>query len=159
MKLTPRYVTGIAEGEAAFTYSISGKCRVSLYFAIRLTHADELLLKKIQDFFGVGTIYHVKSKKSVKSSDYTQASEYYRVVNLDDLFVIIKHFDVYPIQGKKRRAYEIWKSIYFLQQEENVSQAILWRLVYALSLLTTKNQMSLMKKSFYQFYEQNRQRS
>lgn len=148
MKLDPWYITGISEKDAAFTYSIAGNKRVVLYFTIRLTHADATLLEKVKDFFGVGTIYHVKARRIAKYSGDTKSSECYRVVNSNDLAVIVKHFDTYPLIGKKQKSYEIWKNIYLLNQEDNISQEVLWRLVYALSLLTTKNQSSLMKKFF-----------
>ncbi|KKS19204.1 MAG: hypothetical protein UU76_C0003G0007 [Parcubacteria group bacterium GW2011_GWC1_41_7] len=155
MKLDPWYITGISEREAAFTYSIASKKRVNLYFAIRLTHTDALLLKEIKDFFGVGNIYHVKASKLTSNSDNINRTEYYRVTNLNDLAVIVRHFDAYPIHGRKKHLYEIWKNIYLLKQEDNISQNVLWRLVYALSLLTTKNQNSFMKKSFTEKDEQN----
>ena len=90
MALHPEYVTGFCEGHSTFTYSRSGR-QLAMYFGIRGEGLEDLAA-----FFGVGKIY---------------GGNYYRVTHRDDLAVIVRHFDEYPLRTKKRAAYEIWREM------------------------------------------------
>jgi hypothetical protein len=103
--LDPWYITGFVDGEGSFTYSRSGN-HMELYFAVRLSAKDKLLLEKIQKFFhGIGHIYAVKARGKTKECSY------YRVTRLGDLKHIIAHFDKYPLNGKKNGYYGIWRKM------------------------------------------------
>ena len=89
--LNPYYVTGFADGESCFYLSISSNSRlrtgyrVKVSFQIGLHENDLSLLKRINAFFGVGSITRNGSE-----------SVQYRVSTITDLKVIISHFDKYP---------------------------------------------------------------
>jgi len=65
-------------------------------FGITLHQKDKILLKKIQQYFGVGNIY--------KHSDNAIQFEVY---SIKDLELIKKHFDKYPLITQKRADYEL----------------------------------------------------
>lgn len=71
-------------------------------FSLSLHPRDLPLLKKIQAFFGVGTIKVNKSQNTVM----------YCVADQKQLMnVIIPHFDKYPLLTKKRADFILFKSI------------------------------------------------
>ena len=69
-------------------------------FRIDLHSRDLILIRKIQSFFGVGTINQYESKNSVV----------YSVQSLRDIInVIIPHFDKYPLITQKKADYILFK--------------------------------------------------
>ena len=105
-ELPPYWVTGFADAESSFSLKMSKKSslksgwNVSPEFRIDLHCRDLLLLRKIQSFFGVGTINQYESKNSVV----------YSVQSLRDIInVIIPHFDKYPLITQKRADYLLFK--------------------------------------------------
>lgn len=62
------------------------------YFAIELDKRDTILLKRIQEFFGLGII---SARKNGKVTFYVQSFS-------DITHVIIPHFTKYPLLTKKR---------------------------------------------------------
>ncbi|MBU2258556.1 MAG: LAGLIDADG family homing endonuclease, partial [Candidatus Omnitrophica bacterium] len=106
------YVTGFADGEAAFTYSRSGGT-FGLYFAIRQREDNKQIIEDIQAYFNyVGNIYHAKESEPTAKSGFTQPSVYYRVTKINELSRIIEHFDKYPLKSvKKFEAYRAWREM------------------------------------------------
>lgn len=96
-------MTGFADATASFTYSRSGR-QLSLYFGIKST--DELLLKRLRSFFGVGRIYELKA-----------AARYYRVTHREDLVRVVAHFDEFPLQSSKQQSFEIWREMVQLKAQ------------------------------------------
>jgi hypothetical protein len=110
-ELDPWYVTGFVEGEGTFTYSRNGK-QLAVYFGIKLSEADEPILEAIQAFFGgIGSIYYIQPR-----GEAAKGSAYYRVCRREQLPVIVKHFDAYPLHGSKLAAYRIWREMVMLKQ-------------------------------------------
>jgi hypothetical protein len=115
--LDPWYVTGLVEGEGTFTYSRSGK-HLALYFAVKLTRADDALLLSLRDFFGgAGSIYRVRPRRPTPGAGFTKAATYYRVCRRDDLRRIVEHFDAYPLRGAKAESYRVWRLMVLLKRE------------------------------------------
>ena len=137
--LTPWYITGFCEGEAAFTYSRYGKS-FNLYFAIKSNAEDRNLIEQVRDFFGVGHIYEVRPRLPKAYSRYTRAAVYYRTTKISHLDTIVRHFDKYPLVGKKQASYQIWKKMFLLKRNfRRPDFARLQELASALSDLTSKN--------------------
>ena len=137
--LTPWFVTGFCEGEAAFTYSRRGK-GLELYFAIKSKADDRNLISQLRDFFGVGKIYEVKPRLPRAYSDNTTTAVYYRTSKISQLELVVQHFDRYPLVGKKRLAYQIWKKMFLLKRNfRKPDFGRLQELAYALSDLSSKN--------------------
>lgn len=72
-------------------------------FSISLNKKDLNLLNNIKDFFGVGIVSPM-GKDSIQ----------YRVESWDNLAVIIKHFDKYPLITQKQGDFLLFKSAYNL---------------------------------------------
>ena len=110
-KLSPWFVTGFCDGEAAFTYS-RGSTGVAAYFAVKTRLDDANLVKRIRIFFGgIGNIYLGKGALPKKNSGHTKPYAYYRVMKAGELQSVIRHFEKYPLQGKKRQSYLAWKKL------------------------------------------------
>ena len=115
-RLDPWYVTGLAQGDAAFTYSRSGH-HLALYFAMKLTDTDRDLLVKLQDFFhGAGRIYRVIRRLPRSGSGYAKLAAYYRICRRDELERVVSHFDRYPLRGAKAASYAIWRRMVVLKR-------------------------------------------
>lgn len=107
-KLDPNYVTGFTDGEGCFYIGISPEknnsgYRVKLSFQIGLHKKDLALLKLINSNFGVGKISKLASN-----------SVLFRVSSIDDLKIIIDHFDRYPLISYKYKDYLLFKQAFEL---------------------------------------------
>ena len=109
IQLNPLWVTGFVDGEGCFSVAISKNkdsnvgWRVRLYFYIGLHVKDRALLEDIKNFFGVGKIYSA-----------TESLIQYQVNSLQDIKVIISHFDKYKLITNKRADFILFKEIYNL---------------------------------------------
>lgn len=111
-ELNPYYITGFTDGEGCFFVGVSPDSksktgyRVKANFQIGLHLKDLALLEQIQLFFGVGKI----SKLGAESVQF-------RVYALEDLKVILHHFDKYPLLTNKQSDYLLFKEVVNLMQE------------------------------------------
>lgn len=139
--LSPWYITGFCDGEAAFTYSKSGRRNINLYFSIKIRGDDRLLLVEIQKFFGVGKIYAVKPRIPGYHSGFTAAAAFYRVTRAADLLGVVRHFDAYPLCSKKAKSYRAWREMVLLKNKQFRKPAFakLQQLAQELSSLNSKN--------------------
>jgi hypothetical protein len=111
-ELNPWYITGFCDGEAAFTYSRNGGS-FALYFGITQREDNAHVIEDIWEYFNyVGKIYRRKEAPPTKNSGFTNPSVYYRTTKIDELTIIIDHFDKYPLHSKKKReSYIIWREM------------------------------------------------
>ena len=139
--LNPWYVTGFCDGEAAFTYSRSSN-GIAVYFSVRQRKDNQDIVLNIRRFFGgVGNIYIGKEALPTKNSGHTKESVYFRTSRIDDLKNILNHFDTYPLQSKKKEAYEAWKELVLYKRKNygKVDKTILEDLAGKLSALNQKS--------------------
>lgn len=110
--LNPWYITGFSDGEAAFTYSRAGGT-FALYFAIKQREDNRQIVENIKEYFSyVGNIYVQKESLPTKNSGFSKAAAYYRVTKINELKLIIDHFDKYTLQSKKKlEAYNVWREM------------------------------------------------
>ncbi len=110
--LSPWYVTGFCDGEAAFTYSRSGGT-FGLYFAIHQREDNRQIIDEIHSYFNyIGDIYINKESLPTKNSGFSKPAVYYRVTRIGELQRIVEHFDKYPLQSqKKHEAYLVWREM------------------------------------------------
>ena len=106
--LDPWYVTGLTEGEGSFCVSFNLRKRLKVgietrpSYSLTLSRRDLDLIKKVHEFFGCGGVRYSRSDLCYK----------YEVRNVADLVEkIIPHFEQYPLQGAKRRDFELFKQI------------------------------------------------
>lgn len=108
-KLNPYYITGFVDGEGSFIITVNPNSRlntgyrVKATFSIGLHERDLPLLKLIQNYFGVGSISKL-GKNSIQ----------YRVSSIEELGLIISHFDEYPLVSKKNADFLLFKEAYSL---------------------------------------------
>jgi hypothetical protein len=104
-KLDPWFITGFTDAEGSFMLTISKTAETRIGYRIRpiyqieLSERDLELLKKIQAFFG-GIGFITKATKGCLA---------FRVRSLEELKIIIAHFDSYPLKTKKRADFELFK--------------------------------------------------
>ena len=110
--LSPWYITGFCDGEAAFTFSRSNGS-FGLYFSIKQREDNRQIIEDIYQYFNqVGNLYRGKGAPPTKNSGFTKRYIYYRVNKIQELRVIIDHFDKYPLQSKKKfEAYNLWREM------------------------------------------------
>ncbi len=103
-KLNPYYVTGFSDGEGCFYLAVSPNTkyktgfRVKASFQIGVHIRDLALLEQIKLFFAVGQI----SKLGPESVQY-------RVSALEDLRVIVNHFEIFSLITYKKYDYLLFK--------------------------------------------------
>jgi hypothetical protein len=111
-ELNPYYVTGFTDGEGCFSVSVSTNLRyktgyrVKAAFHIGLHIRDIALLEQIQLFFGVGNITKLGAE-----------SVQFRVSGLEDLKVIMNHFDKYPLVTNKQSDYLLFKKVVYIMEQ------------------------------------------
>lgn len=140
--LDPWYITGFADGEAAFTYSRAGGS-FGIYFAIKQREDNRQIVEAIHNFFGgVGRIYRGKESNGAPKSGFSKPYAYYRVTRSSELQEIVAHFDKYPLQSqKKHEAYQVWREmvIYKRDNYRDINYIHLSELAGKLSILNLQS--------------------
>jgi hypothetical protein len=112
LALNPYYVTGFTDGEGCFfiglyaDYNCKMGYRVKASFQIGLHVKDLPLLEQIQSYFGVGKITKLGAE-----------SVQFRATSLEDLIIIVKQFDAYPLLTRKQSDYLLFKEVINLMKE------------------------------------------
>lgn len=140
--LNPWYVTGFADGEAAFTYS-RARGSFGIYFSIKQREDNRQVVEDLQNFFdGVGHIYRGKGSNGAPNSGFTKPFAYYRVTKGSELQKIVDHFDKYPLQStKKHEAYLIWREMVMYKKDNyrNIDYNRISELAGKLSMLNSQS--------------------
>jgi hypothetical protein len=148
-ELNPWYVTGFCDGEAAFTYSRSGGT-FGMVFSIKQRKDNSQIIEDIWEFFNhVGNIYDGKEVAPTKNSGHTKASVIYKVSRVDELLVIVDHFDRYPLQSiKKQEAFKVWREMVMHKSENyhRIDYDKLRALAEKLSSLNSKSRAFLIHR-------------
>lgn len=123
--INPWFLTGFTDGEGSFLIHIRGKkarkvgFSVELVFRINLHCRDRALLENIRDYFGVGRL----------TAPHDNCIQYW-VGALNDLQVIINHFDNYPLITQKGADYYLFKQAWeLLKLSEHLNQEGLKKIV------------------------------
>jgi hypothetical protein len=132
----PWWVTGFSDGEASFTYSRSSS-QIAMYYAVKLTGSDRLILERLQAFFGAGKIYQVKARSRPGT---TKTASMFRVTRTEELKRVVDHFDRYPLQSEKKVVYKLWKDMVELRRDHGGSRELLDDLAIELSAAVPRNQ-------------------
>lgn len=106
-KLNPWFVTGFTDAEGSFMASFSKSSesrfafRVRAIFQIELHEKDLEILKSIQTFFG-GIGYITTATKNCVA---------FRARSIEDLKIIIAHFEKFPLKTKKQADFELFSRV------------------------------------------------
>jgi len=109
------WLSGFTDGEGTFLYSNSNESRHAK-FKINLRDDDLTILEAIKSYWGMGHIYRQGFRQ--RGSYLTRPSASYEVFNLDDLPIIIAHFERFPLLSKKSNDFQIWKQIVWLARDK-----------------------------------------
>lgn len=107
--IDPNFLTGFADAEGSFVLSITKSNNVKSgwvikpRFQIHLHKKDLFVLEAIQSFLGIGKVY-----------DQGNGSVEYRVFSINDLKVLLNHFDKFPLITQKYADYYLFKQAYSL---------------------------------------------
>ena len=141
--INPWFFTGFADAEGSFSILIQPNSkyktnwRIKAIFAIALHKKDTGLLENIQSSLGVGKL-HKHGENSVQ----------YRVESINDLQIIIDHFDKYPLVSAKLADYILFKkAFYIIKLQEHLTKEGLLKLVGIKSSLNLGLSTNL-KKAF-----------
>lgn len=110
-KLNPWFVTGFTDGEGCFLVNVRPNSKmktgysVELVFKISLHSKDIALVENLRNSLRVGTV-------TARGSDCIQ----YWVGSLKDLYVIVHHFDNYPLITQKWSDYQLFKQVIYLMK-------------------------------------------
>lgn len=123
--LTPWFISGFTDAEGCFSIIINrNKERrlgwaVQLEFKIELHVQDILLLYKIQDYFGVGSV-----------TQYGKVARYYTSSIKDLINVIIPHFTKYPLHTQKGADFILFKlAALLIEKGEHLTRCGLQQIV------------------------------
>lgn len=125
IEINPWFITGFSDAESSFFISIYRdensklKWRVTACFAIHIHIKDMELLKSIQRFFGVG-----KVRKNSKTT------AIFRVDNIQELQIIVDHFNNYPLISNKLSDFLLFENCYkLIKQKQHLTQEGLEKIV------------------------------
>lgn len=108
----PSWFSGFVDGEGYFAIGkqlTNGKYpSYKCAFGIELRDDDADILHEIRDYFnGIGGIHHRPERKRLDRN--YKPSIVWRVSSIDDIMILVRHFDEYPLRAKKRIDYNIWR--------------------------------------------------
>lgn len=119
LELNPYYVTGYSDGEACFHLAIGKNTiyKIGYYvnpgFTITVHKKDRELLTRIQKFFGGIGVVKITSRKHMIQ---------FRVFSIQDLNIILNHFDKYPLITKKCADYLLFKeALEFIKNKKHLT--------------------------------------
>jgi hypothetical protein len=143
-KLCPHWITGFCDAESSFSLrtaknsSRKSGWRVSPIFIIELDSKDLILLKRIQEFFGVGVV-------SVRNN----GMAVYSVQSFSDItHVIIPHFNNYPLLTQKKADFILFSNAVQLLNEKVQSTSEGLQQIINIRASMNKGLSELLKKSF-----------
>lgn len=114
--LNPYYVSGFCDGGGYFrAYFHSTTGSLIMMFGVKLRKDDLWLLEEIQRFFNSGAIYTGHASLEQRKKHHREGGKPYAELQIfrkkEIEENVIPHFTNYPLLGKKRRDFEIWKQI------------------------------------------------
>jgi len=108
--LNPNWISGFITGDGSFNITINSKDQVNPKVCITLHIREKLLLEKVQQSIGFGSIYTSGNKVD------------WIVFRIDQLLIIIPYFKTYPLGGLKAYNFNIWQEIvYLLKLKEHLT--------------------------------------
>jgi len=122
-KRNPWWVTGLTDGEGCFSAGVYfrqgvgrrgpyAKVDATTKFSLALRADDQEVVYGLQAYFGCGEVYDKESSPALRHRGHVHPQKIFMVCKLEDLIEkIVPHFEAYPLQSKKQRDFEAWKSV------------------------------------------------
>lgn len=144
LNINPWFFTGFVDGEGCFLISlyednrISTGWRVQLWFKIGLHIKDKDILKKIRNYLKIGRI----------SGKGLEIFEFY-AFSIEDLLIIINHFDKYPLLTQKQIDFNLFKLAFnSVKNKEHLTSEGLQKLVSIKASMNKENLSDKLKSAF-----------
>ena len=122
--MNPWFLTGFTDAEGCFTIGVVKNKKykvgwtVKLRFQLGVNEKDKFLLLQSKNFFGVGNIY------------VSESAVQFIVQSVNDLAVIIKHFDKFSLITKKKIDFELFKQVFnIVINKEHITEEGLRKIV------------------------------
>ena len=122
--MNPWFLTGFTDAEGCFTIGVVKNKKykvgwtVRLRFQLGVNEKDKFLLLQSKNFFGVGNIY------------VSESAVQFIVQSVNDLAVIIKHFDKFSLITKKKIDFELFKQVFnIVINKEHITEEGLRKIV------------------------------
>lgn len=104
--VTPDYILGLTDGEGCFLVSLRQDNRIDLRFFIVQAIGNKLLLKEIQRFFNVGSVYQKSDRKG------HLPAYVFEVTKRDEIYnVIVPFFKEHKLVGTKSISFSVFAEI------------------------------------------------
>ena len=147
-RLDAKWIVGFVDGEGCFHISINKLDKMSLgwqvlpEFRVVQNQFDEIVLYKIQKYFGFG-------KVTVNRKDNHGIRKEFRVRGLENLNRLVIFFQKYPLQTKtKIQSFEIFsKVIEMMNHKEHVTQEGLDKIAIMVSNMNQKPRLKYLESS------------
>lgn len=117
-KLNPYFITGFSDAESSFSIGLYKDDKrktgwiVALEFTIALHEKEEILLEAIRNFFSEVGIVKKVNNNLIR----------YQVRSINDLAIIIAHFDQYPLISQKWSDYQLFRQAFqIVNRKEHLS--------------------------------------
>ena len=141
--LNPWFITGYTDAEGSFSIKISkpkhnSQFYISLIFSIcaEQNKPNLILMKKFKEFFNVGFI-------SKSGNMYL-----YQVISQNDLYIIRKHFEQYPLQSTKLIYFKLWcKVMDIMKNKEHLTKEGFLKILEIKSIFPKG--LSILVKKYY----------
>nr|QBM09656.1 hypothetical protein [Dactylella sp.] len=141
--MNPWFITGFSDGEASFIVYVQKSKNVKigwvtwLAFEINIMKKDLSILESIMSYLGVGKIYHKSNGSCV-----------YNVRSIEEISVIIAHFDKYPLITQKHADFLLFKAVFeIIKNKDHLTEKGFHR-VLALKASINKGLSAELTKAF-----------
>lgn len=105
--ISASYIVGLTDGEGCFLVSLRKDYRIDLRFFISQAIGNRELLKLVQKYFKVGSVYQKSSARNGKLPAYV-----FEVTKRDDIYnVIIPFFKKHSLLGIKAKSFQTFCEI------------------------------------------------
>ena len=146
-RLDSSWIVGFTDGEGCFHISINRIPEMSLgwqvlpEFRIVQHEKDEVLLHKIKDYFGFGSV-------TINRTDYHGTRKEFRVRGLDNLNKIVDFFKRNQLRTSKRKDFEIFSEVIkLMNNQEHLTKEGLDKIANLISEMNRKPQLKYLKSS------------
>ena len=146
-RLDSSWIAGFTDGEGCFHISINKIPGMSLgwqvlpEFRIVQNEKDEILLNKIKDYFGFGSVQKNRT-------DFHGTRKEFRVRGLENLNKIIDFFNKNQLQTSKRKDFKIFSEvIQMMNNNEHLNKEGLDKIAKLVSEMNRKPELKYLKSS------------
>ena len=146
-RLDSSWIAGFTDGEGCFHISINKLPAMSLgwqvlpEFRIVQNEKDEILLNKIKDYFGFGSV-------QINRMDFHGTRKEFRVRGLENLNKIVEFFKKNELRTSKKKDFEIFSEVIgLMNNEEHLTREGLDKIAKLISGMNRQPKIKYLKSS------------